>query len=527
MKRVNNIKNINIMKKQIIIISLILAIFSGYAQETIPAEPVKEKKVKDYCPHRINLHAGTAFTNNIYARSPEVHRIYSMGHLFDIGYTYFFNKTVGLGLGIGVEDLSAKLKSNIHGIVPNLTYPQQEGKTYDLLYSTNELIEKQHIFAINVPLTVQFEHKFKEGKNGIYAGVGVQGFFPIIASSKMKKGELITRGYEEEVNVLYQNDMPQHGLGTYNFKGASKIYNITKEDLRVSVDVVADFGGIFEINNKVDFYVGLFGSYSFLDILPKAEFHHPYADVAPTEQHVKYNGLLGSNYLELFNEKYETNLKTAFNVFQIGVKVGIHIKPCYKVNQTLRNQFYEEMIKRANDPITDRYQKSSGDEGVRTITNTEIIYIIPQYTLPGEEPKPMLQGTPLVAKQSNKENANIRELVEVLSVTRILFDVDKDDPKLAQRDEENINKVAEILSRDPSLVLIVEGYTDPTGSREHNIALGKRRAENTRNYFISKGVPADQIETYSYTADEPEAIQNIQSTSYAQKRAAIFRIKRK
>ena len=32
------------MKKQIIIISLILAIFSGYAQETIPAEPVKEKK---------------------------------------------------------------------------------------------------------------------------------------------------------------------------------------------------------------------------------------------------------------------------------------------------------------------------------------------------------------------------------------------------------------------------------------------------------------------------------------------------
>jgi len=115
----------------------------------------------------------------------------------------------------------------------------------------------------------------------------------------------------------------------------------------------------------------------------------------------------------------------------------------------------------------------------------------------------------------------------VLSVTRILFDVDKDDPKLAQRDEENINKVAEILSRDPSLVLIVEGYTDPTGSREHNIALGKRRAENTRNYFISKGVPADQIETYSYTADEPEAIQNIQSTSYAQQRAAIFRIKRK
>lgn len=517
------------MKKQIIIISLILAIFSGYAQEIVPADttPIKVKKVKDYCPHRINMHVGTAFTNNIYGKSPEIQKIYSMGYLFDIGYTYFFNKTVGLGIGVGIEDLSAKLKSNLYGTVPHLTYPQ-EGKMYDLLYSTNELVEKQNLYAIYVPLTVQFEHKFKEGKNGIYAGVGVQGYFPLIGVSKMKKGELITRGYEEEVNVLYQNDMPQHGFGTYNFKGVNKIYNKTKEDLRASIDVVADFGGIFEINNKVDFYVGLFGSYGFLDILPDAEFHHPYAEVAATEQNVKYNGLLGSNYLELYNEKYETNLKTAFNLFQVGVKVGIHIKPCSKVTKSLRNQFYEEMIKRANDPITAEQQKTQGEQEPRTITNTEIIYIIPQYTMPGEEPQsPFLQGTPLVGKQSSKENANIRELVEILSVTRILFDVDKDDPKVANKDEENINKVAEILKKDPSLILIVEGYTDPTGSREHNIALGKRRAENTRNYFISKGVSAEQIEIYSYTADEPEAIQNIQSTSYAQKRAAIFRIKKK
>ena len=51
--------------------------------------------------------------------------------------------------GVGVERSSAKLKSNIHGTVPNLTYPQQEGKTYDLLYSTNELIEN-NIFLLSM-----------------------------------------------------------------------------------------------------------------------------------------------------------------------------------------------------------------------------------------------------------------------------------------------------------------------------------------------------------------------------------------
>ena len=71
----------------------------------------------------------------------------------------------------------------------------------------------------------------KKGKRHS-CGCGVQGFFPY-RLLKDEKGELITRGYEEELNVLYQNDMPQHSLGTYNFKGASKIYNRTKEDLRV------------------------------------------------------------------------------------------------------------------------------------------------------------------------------------------------------------------------------------------------------------------------------------------------------
>lgn len=530
------------MKKQLILFGLILAMFTAYSQEQtqeVSQDTVKKEKVKDstFCHHRVNLHVAGSGTNNIYTQTSEIDGIYALGFSFEIGYTYFFNRTVGLGIGIGIEDLSSKLKTNLgkntkegYVVVPGMVYPEQPDHVYDLRLTTNDLFEKQSLWAIYVPLTVQFEHKFKGGKNGIYAGVGVQGYFPLVGLSKLKKGELITTGYEDYLNVHYQNDMPQHGFSTYNFSGRNKIYNKNKQDLRCSVDITADFGGIFEINNKVDFYVGAYFSYGFLDLLPKTEYRHQYINVDPTsavENKVEYNGLLGSSYLDNYNTTNNTNLKTAFNLAQFGLKLGIHIKPCGKVNPSLQNRYYEAMINRANDPICNSESSNNNSRESSVIERTEIIYIIPQYSGSEEDTKPTSLISPVFSKAANKDNDNLQDVVDILSVTKILFDLDKDDPKVARRDEKNIDKIAEIMKNDPNLVLIVEGYTCPKGSKEHNQALAKRRANNTRDYFISKGVPADQIETYSYTADDDMSVQNISSKVDEEHRAAIFRIRRK
>lgn len=222
--------------------------------------------------------------------------------------------------------------------------------------------------------------------------------------------------------------------------------------------------------------------------------------------------MLGSDYIKKYNTQNARHLKEKFNLLQVGLKVGVHIKPCGKADKSLRKQFYEEMMKRSNEPA-----KGS----------SEIVYIIPQCCeeTKAEEPKQLL--SPIAGKQANKENANLKELADILAVTKILFDLDKDDPKVAKKDDQNIEKVATILKNDPSLVLIVEGYTCILGSEEHNKKLAKRRAEHTRDYFISKGVPADQIETYSYTATEETNIQNIPSDNKEEHRAAIFRIRKR
>jgi outer membrane protein OmpA-like peptidoglycan-associated protein len=117
----------------------------------------------------------------------------------------------------------------------------------------------------------------------------------------------------------------------------------------------------------------------------------------------------------------------------------------------------------------------------------------------------------------------ITELSEALSQTKILFDLDKDIPKISDYND-NINKTVSILKSNPQLKLIVEGYTCDLGSEQHNRDLAQRRANNVRNLFIQKGVNPDQIETASYTVNDPQNRQNITDPSREEHRAAIFRI---
>ena len=100
-----------------------------------------------------------------------------------------------------------------------------------------------------------------------------------------------------------------------------------------------------------------------------------------------------------------------------------------------------------------------------------------------------------------------RDKTEILSNTIITFARNKDVPKIKD-DNDNLAKTVEILKKNPSLKLIVEAYSCGRGSEEHNRDLAQRRANNVRNLFIEKGANPNQIETASYTANDPQNSQN-------------------
>jgi outer membrane protein OmpA-like peptidoglycan-associated protein len=350
-------------------------------------------------------------------------------------------------------------------------------------------------------LKAHFDWRF-DGRNGIYAALGVQGYFPFKAFNKFNgQGHITTSGYEALYNQWYTvhdeegvTKMENH-FGTYTYNGRGKDVK-----MRCSVDVLGDFGGVFAISRIADFYIGAYAKYGFLDILPKNKTTF----IGATDNAVAtVNGTLGSNIL---TEAKEAGIckRDKWNLLQVGVKAGFHIKACAtpqeKSKKQLEKEILDELKKKANEPIIIKQ-------------DPQYIYIVPICDQLGDDDDTF---TP-------EEKRAVRELSDELSKTKILFDLDKDIPKITDQND-NINKCVAIMKANPNLKLIVEGYTCDLGTEEHNRDLAQRRANKVRDLFIQKGVNPAQIETASYTVNDPQNAQNIQDSRREEHRAAIFRI---
>jgi len=497
------------MKKQLLLISLVFAMFTALGQDVTTAEPVDNtsattEKESTYCPHRITIHLGGAYTNNIYKRFPNelAQQKYAWSGVLELGYAYFFHEHWGIGLGVGLSRLAAKAIINPSGqiTVTNDQYALDDpaNNSYVMYYQTKTFLEKQRIWAVEIPLTFQFEHKFG-GRHGIYAGLGAKAFIPFNARTEFRKGdEVETSGSDDYLNIVYPSSIVGH-FGKYPVQSKA-----SPAKMRISVDLQADFGGVFGVARKVDLYLGLYCSYGFMDILPKEKTDFVKFEPFAADK-LTVNGLTGSNAIEQYNTANDKSLKTKWNLFQVGVKFGVHLKPCggsdkegEESMKDLQRRFMEEMIKKSNEPII--------------VKTTEYVYIVP--TCPNQEE---LEG------KSKETKDNIKALAEALSSTKILFDLDKDIPKINDNND-NINKTVDILKKDRSIRIVIEGYTCDLGTEQHNRDLAQRRAIAIRNLFINKGVSPDQIEIAAYTINDPENRRNIPDASREEHRAAIFRI---
>jgi outer membrane protein OmpA-like peptidoglycan-associated protein len=204
------------------------------------------------------------------------------------------------------------------------------------------------------------------------------------------------------------------------------------------------------------------------------------------------------------------NAKDKWNLVQVGVKVGFHIKTCksFRTDKFMRDEkraFMDEMKKKKNEPI------------VVTNTVTEYYYFVPTIS------QELLDEA---ANDPNKKKA-LMDLAQSLSNIKILFDLDKDIPKLDDNKRQHIDRASEVLKANPDLKVIITGYTSPEGSVPHNKDLGNRRALAVRQIFIDKGVPGDQIAVQNFTADDPQHKIDIPEKEYPEQRAVIFKIEKK
>jgi outer membrane protein OmpA-like peptidoglycan-associated protein len=82
-----------------------------------------------------------------------------------------------------------------------------------------------------------------------------------------------------------------------------------------------------------------------------------------------------------------------------------------------------------------------------------------------------------------------------------LFDYDKAELRPDALDE--LQKLAELIRRNPKATFRIEGHTDANGSREYNLELSLRRAESVKAWLVQAlGIDPGRVETVGFGPDK-------------------------
>lgn len=89
----------------------------------------------------------------------------------------------------------------------------------------------------------------------------------------------------------------------------------------------------------------------------------------------------------------------------------------------------------------------------------------------------------------------------------------------------DLDAIVEFAKANPNATVVISGHTCTMGTRAHNEALAKNRANAVQAHLVFRGVPAKQIEAAGYAFDKPVA-SNDSEQGRAQNRRAEVEVKK-
>jgi len=121
---------------------------------------------------------------------------------------------------------------------------------------------------------------------------------------------------------------------------------------------------------------------------------------------------------------------------------------------------------------------------------------------PPPAPPPPAAAAPRTPTEDEKfEKMSLDELNRSGALTDVFFAYDS--TELTEASRAAIQKNAEYLKQRASTKIMVEGHADSRGTNEYNLALAERRADTSRDYLVSLGIPADRVTIVSKGEEQP------------------------
>jgi outer membrane protein OmpA-like peptidoglycan-associated protein len=114
-------------------------------------------------------------------------------------------------------------------------------------------------------------------------------------------------------------------------------------------------------------------------------------------------------------------------------------------------------------------------------------------------------------KGTNEEEQNVQISLDPIEKL-IVADKIELDPIFFEFDKYNItseaafelDKVVQIMTKYPDMVLKIVAHTDIRGSENYNAQLSEKRAKSTEQYIISKGIDESRVSSEGKGESEPK-----------------------
>ncbi|MFN8416713.1 MAG: OmpA family protein [Cytophagaceae bacterium] len=129
------------------------------------------------------------------------------------------------------------------------------------------------------------------------------------------------------------------------------------------------------------------------------------------------------------------------------------------------------------------------------------------------------QGENIIKK---KAEVKLVKLENIVIVKNILYDYDKWDIRPDAAIE--LDKIVELMAKNPILQIELGSHTDERGSAQYNRVLADKRAKAAVDYIVSKGIDRSRLTAKGYGEDSP-AIKNAQTEEQHQiNRRTTFKV---
>jgi outer membrane protein OmpA-like peptidoglycan-associated protein len=112
----------------------------------------------------------------------------------------------------------------------------------------------------------------------------------------------------------------------------------------------------------------------------------------------------------------------------------------------------------------------------------------------------------------------------VIELKNVFFDIDKFELKPSSKAE--LNKLADFMKKNPTIIGELGGHTDNTGDSKKNKTLSENRAKSVQEYLITQGINASRITYKGYGETKPK-FPNDSPEHRAENRRTEFKVLKK